>query len=187
MPWTPFWLRGEAPTKIDYRQKGILVLTSSLEDLVVLFFDFVHVWAWGLHKNKVCCRSIPRLGKLARPKPGLWNLLPWVSLMSTYLQQVNNLFHGAGVRSRNLLTARLYSFSPLPAFLDRHFLGLVSPHGIRRGFGHEPFGILLKEAISLVVYDVCGDLRVILSPPFGRNGDLSLEIWAPLSTGRIRT
>ena len=33
MPFYPFWGEG-FPTKIDYRKKGTLILTSLLEDLV---------------------------------------------------------------------------------------------------------------------------------------------------------
>ena len=35
VPFSPLFLRQGSPTKMDYRKKGTLILTSMLEDLVV--------------------------------------------------------------------------------------------------------------------------------------------------------
>ena len=47
MPFYRFFLGWEgSPTKIDYRKKGTLILTSLLEDLGKFLFQEARPWLW---------------------------------------------------------------------------------------------------------------------------------------------
>ena len=54
-PFSPTFFVGRAPTKISYRKKGSLILTSPLEDLVVnKHLDFLGPIHWGSGKISPC-------------------------------------------------------------------------------------------------------------------------------------